>query len=315
MSLLPENRDRITWNDGTTLIGEATSAATLRVFCGSVLIRKLTPVKSGDRWLFELPLTRELLALLPRGFPIEVIDLNGATLPHDPNIECAKPGLALDGGKSFLALLSQGYFVDKWGSLKLPFSASEEKKLGYARCMGALTERFKEITERDLFLHYGTLLGFKRGNSFLPHDDDVDLSFFVNGDFTAAADEFYAVANALKKAGIGVQVIQSGQMQVWLPGYEYSIDVFLSWGSSSLDFQTYFGVSGDISSPLNLEKVLFEGVHVNVPNEADKILEMAYGPNWLRPDPDFIFHRSPLLGRVMDQLKAAGAENFRNFSN
>src|SRR5690606_8222952 len=104
----------------------------------------------------------------------------------------------------------------------------------HANAIAAATDIFENQLQRQLFLHYGTLLGYGRSRAFLAHDDDVDLSFLVISDSLAdAVAEFYLVVDRLIELEFPVYLEETGQFN-FVPCHDNSlpkVDVFLSWFS------------------------------------------------------------------------------------
>jgi hypothetical protein len=248
--------------------------------------------------------------LLPAGTFLELRLPDGTPLAA-PQTEAFAPfGKAEDGGAALRAQLAEGYIVDKWGSLKLPFCAkSAADRALYAAGIADLTVYFADRFGLTLFPHYGTLLGYARARAFIEHDDDTDLSYVVELDrLEAVADHFFGLAEALIHDGHAVTVTAAGQMNVSLKDQaHHGPDIFTSWQPSDGSFWTYFGVSGELPEPLTFFEDRFEGVSVQIPHQYERILALTYGPGWRRPDPNFNWSARPAsLKETMNRFRLLG---------
>lgn len=293
-------------NDEKGLWGFCRNHEELTLKCGPIVLRKISTIKQNGLWLFKLPTNLLLYKKLPLAFSIRVFDSSGYILPATKGYK-RTIGSSREFGFNLWKSLISGHVIDKWGNLNLPFAASERKKNACAFAMMKLTKLFEEKFNLKLFIHYGTLLGYKRSGSFLPHDDDVDLSFFVEGSSHHAAEIFYEIVRGLQENSVVVDIVETGQMKVFIDEIEYGTDIFLSWGYPGGTFNSYFCVSHPIHEQLIFEKVLLEGYDVYIPSFSESLLRIIYGESWQIPDKNFVFCNEESVENFMRDFRLIGS--------
>ena len=261
---------------------------------------------------FRFPIDERVHSLIPKGCVLEVIAPDGEHLEIAPNSQgIAFIGLAEDDGAQLFKMLSEGYSIHKWGGIKKTFATMRpEERKAVALAMEAVTQYLEQRFGLTVFIHYGTLLGFTRSAEFLPHDDDVDLSYVIQSDsIQEVAEKFCQLVRDIRQDGHLVHVTNVGQMTVQLKGSNAPFtDLFASWQNSNGLFHTYFGVMGHVENPVTVREARMEGVTVKVPTHELDIMRYTYGPNWITPDPDFVWTIPKEVDVIMNQLRTAGAE-------
>lgn len=277
----------------------------LTVGFGDTFLRKITVPTGDGAQRFRFTVAEPLLALIPPGSVLVVSDSEGNPLPCGDEPETV--GSATDGGEKLLKLIGMGYVVDKWGTLKLPFSASQKNRERCRNAMDLVCSYFRTIGI-SIFPHYGTLLGLARGGKFLDHDDDVDMSVMIYaGTLDGVVESYLDIIARVQRDGHSVGQPAFGQFHMKLKDYDLpSVDVFLSWALEPTQFNTYFGVAGQISGELKFEASTIEGVPILAPVQMDEILALTYGPSWRVPDPTFLWQPSTQVSKVMRELAEAG---------
>jgi hypothetical protein len=154
---------------------------------------------------------------------------------------------------------------------------------------------------KEIFLVSGTLLGFARNKSVLPHDKDIDVGLF-------GWEDQFEIVDAIHKSGkfkIFMEYLR-GERTHQLPVGHYAtgmtIDMFFYRQEGS---KVVTGVNAPWNylqrfefTPFMLREVEFLGAKVSVPFDIDRNLTENFG-NWSIPDPDYISHvESP---STMDQ--------------
>lgn len=302
---------------------EPEKPVSLEIYCGDVKIRTIRSENyrpdiekrfKSPRSGFNLPIQESLRNILPKGTILTAKAPDGTVLEPVSKGNIQPIGNSDDEAK-LTETLSRGLIVDKWGCVKTPFRAmSLEDRKKHAEGMAELTTLFNQRFGISLFIHYGTLLGYAREKSFIPHDDDTDLSFVIKADYIEqVADRFYDIANALKEDGHFVRVDGTGQMHVQLKGSSNKgSDIFASWHQADGVFNTYFGVSGVIYDQFTTFKDTFEGVEVNIPTNYERLLHCTYGPKWKTPDPTFQWYTPQHIVDKMSALRAIGASRAKD---
>lgn len=262
----------------------------------------------GSTFYFEVH--ESFLELLPQGDLLQVLTPSGQPLLPAETLEPQPFGNATDGGAELRSRLDAGCFMDKWGALKLPFRAMPAETRGFhASAMDRTARYFRDRHGITLFPHYGSLLGYARSKSFLPHDDDTDMSFIIeDGDLFRVAQRFLDLAEACHDDGLMIRVVGAGQYSVYLPDNGgIGTEVFCSWHVPDTGhFSTYFGVHGQIDGRIDFFADRMEGAELAVPDRFRDIMALTYGPDWLIPDPNFSWSgQVGALRAVMQELRDA----------
>ncbi|WP_337660461.1 adenylyltransferase/cytidyltransferase family protein [Anderseniella sp. Alg231-50] len=142
------------------------------------------------------------------------------------------------------------------------------------------------------FLSDGTLLGFVRENDFIAGDSDIDLAMF-------AEDYDASVIDSVARAGF-VLTKQSG-------AEENGLSLKFHDGQTGIDLTLFYtNASGHhcyvyqrrnrvrYSFPaFKLQPAVFQGMPVMCPADAERMLEVQYGPDWRTPSKYWSYAFSP----------------------
>ena len=248
---------------------------------------------------FKFPISTNLRRLLPHGGAIEV-SANGNLIPPLPSCDPTIHNPAVVSIASLVEKLKSGYIITpKYGALFRPLSKREETKLRPPLAsVEACGRIFKDVVGKDLFLCYGTLLGYVREGDFIEHDDDIDLCFLADSDgWNGAFTEFMDAVRRLRHAGEQINVHSAVNFH-WALADGWAFDLFMGWMQG--DRLNMYEVSGclprDRLFPLRRER--FKGQHVLVPNDAEALLHLIYGENWRIPDPNFQWRPTPEVAKL-----------------
>ncbi|MCC5824602.1 glycerophosphodiester phosphodiesterase family protein [Alkalimonas sp.] len=144
------------------------------------------------------------------------------------------------------------------------------------------------------FLCYGTLLGARRENAFLAHDDDVDLAVMLNAQDEAAMQaEFATLLEALQQHGYRVHHnSRFSNVHVTKKGLK-RLDIFPCWQDERgvhllMDKMKSRSLPADIILPL--AQITFQHYQFPCPAQTDAFLVERYGVGWQQPDK---FHEWP----------------------
>lgn len=145
---------------------------------------------------------------------------------------------------------------------------------------------------QTVFLNSGTLLGAVREQSFLKHDDDIDLGIMLNATtHEAAARELVAIFNTLK-AGLDFKVkssFVSPVVKIRLTS-DVVVDLFPTYFCDDRLYiwpHTFGELGKEDLNPFQTLKM--DGHDMPAPAEAEKMLALNYGDEWRVPDAGFRF--------------------------
>ena len=246
---------------------------------------------------FRLPISPRLRRFLPHEGTIEV-SAGGKSLRMlascDPIIDNPTVG-SMDG---LLEKLDGGFIITaKYGHIFRPI----KKRDNWQHALAALESCgrvFHDVTGKDLFICYGTLLGHIRDGGIIEHDDDIDLCFLSDSDgWDDAFREFVDVINRLDTAGQRIEIDSAVHFHWYTGGHV--LDIFMGWMEG--DYLNMHEVGGFLPRskllPLRLDR--FQGKDVLVPKDSEALLRLIYGEGWRTPDPNFQWRPTPEVTKRM----------------
>ena len=190
-----------------------------------------------------------------------------------------------------------------------------------SRRSSLLRENFQEVlkiiynsqlNKYDLWLDFGTLLGFYRENDFINHDLDMDFGIIIN-DY----DDFLEKEKYLIKKGFSrtkefyyknrlVELSYSYKgLNVDFIVYRRKVDVIESdtifFMTNALGKPTRYEVY-NYSLPFSeLEEHDFKAVEIKVPNNAREYLSKLYGEDFEVPNTNYNWKENPIYKRVSSE--------------
>ena len=188
--------------------------------------------------------------------------------------------------------------MSKWGRNVVNFeNRSPVFKAELLNAAKAFHRFYKEEFGIDLFVSYGVLLGFTRGNDFIGHDDDFDFAYISSQ--PSRADVLRESARIIERLiDKGLQVVENsfGHYKVWVRDADrvFKFEIFVGWQEANAAY-LYFGIDKGVPAGafLPLQEHDFHGVPLPIPNQPEVICEALYGSNWRTPDPGFRYHLTP----------------------
>ena len=247
---------------------------------------------------FRLPISADLRRLLPHGGTIEVL-VNGVSLRRLPNCDPFIDNPGVSDMSSLMRKLESGFIITpKYGSI---FRPAKDRSDRFARILSRVElygRVFHEVTGKQLFICYGTLLGYVRHADFIEHDDDIDLCFLADSvGWQAAFAEFMDVVEALRAHGEHIVIDNGIQFHWYFDGG--SLDVFMGWMDGDNLNMYYAGGVLSRDRVLPLRKGHFKGYEVLIPNDSEALLRLIYGEGWHTPDPNFQWRPTPEISARM----------------
>ncbi|MFS8521406.1 MAG: LicD family protein [Micromonosporaceae bacterium] len=283
-------------------------------------LRSLRTSLTGGPPHFQLEIKRAALDHFPKETTIEV------RLPdHTPLLTVAgaqRLHLSVPHGDGTLpGRLAAGCRLDKKGNLGPTPRELSLRHDRYLELYARARDFFEEELGRDLFLLYGTLLGYHRNGDLIPGDDDFDVGYVSHRtDPVAVKEETKRVILRLVRAGFTVSFNRKGRLfrLQWRDDPDdLHLDVRPVWfqdGRVWLHNHCSFPASPDDFLPTEEGKL--RGVAVRVPRDTEKFLLAHYGPTWRMPDPGFTYHPAEVDPAVAGHLAKAliSAKEYRELA-
>lgn len=156
------------------------------------------------------------------------------------------------------------------------------------------------------FVDFGTLLGIIREHNFISWDLDIDYGIMISSDFDWNLFEAHMNESGFLKIRqfkyaekIREQTYKKGTVSIDFLAHNndkknsYVFGFFRKEGfiyHSSNEFHVRVGKFAKI---VQTKKVIFLGIEVTVPENAEEYLESIYSANWRIPDPDWSEETNP----------------------
>lgn len=147
-----------------------------------------------------------------------------------------------------------------------------------------------EESSCSFFFAFGTLLGIIRDNKLLDRDMDIDIIVSA-----CTEEKIQKIERILEQKGYEHEyqfhVDNIGIVQDTYSLKKIRLDI--NYGFSDGERDRVYLLNGEdvvvfYYSPVDtLEKYIFHGIEINVPEEPEIFLQEIYGINWRRPDPKY----------------------------
>lgn len=156
------------------------------------------------------------------------------------------------------------------------------------------------------FFDMGTLLGIVREGCLLKHDIDIDLAVVVNSEEDKLKiKELFAANGIIEKYRYTVDDIGIVEQSFYCRNVKFDINYYYTEGDNDVCFLIYTDPQKDYSDEqldvvklvcphiAKTEKMLFQGIEINAPQNPEQYLAIRYGENWRIPDKKYIYWKGP----------------------
>jgi hypothetical protein len=303
---------------GLTISGmlAASDATAVDIYLNGAPIRTVNVSGDGHFPRFTITFKRDTVALLPEHATLEARTSNGEGL-LGPGAATSWTVNTPHGNGKLLSILQNGGKLDKKGTISPSPAETAQRQECYLEVYSQLRDFFNRKYGRPVFLMYGTLLGYHREGDFIKGDDDFDAGYVSDRtDPQAVKEEAFEVIIDLIRAGFAVSFNRKGRLlRVSLedvPAHDAHIDLRPLWfQDGNLWAHNHVCLPLTRSDFLPTSQGKLRGVAVDVPRDAEAFLRGHYGPEWMIPDPGFIYYPSavdPAVRRNLDRALITVAE-------
>ena len=173
------------------------------------------------------------------------------------------------------------------------YSENQRKKI-IALLFSFSTDLF-ECLKIESFITSGTLLGYVRERKFLGHDDDFDMAYISKEtEKNKILKERKKIFEFINSNNVfNIEERTGGRAAVFYKDedLEFVFDLFVGYRNN--EFFNEFPLEPDTVlfkdiSPVKC--VQFYGEKIFIPRNPEKLLEINYGLEWVKPDPSFRFN-------------------------
>ena len=201
------------------------------------------------------------------------------------------------GGPGRVAMIdAQGRWLamNKWNRFGPSFEGDSSGVQGRLLASAALVAEQMQERNYPVYIVGGSLLGAMRTGALLPHDDDIDFAFWCDKtdpqDVTLVSFELQRQLESL-----GYTIVRHSHAHLEIVYFsdegstDYYIDVFIGYHSEDGLYNQPFAIRGELAEHdlVPTKMVAVSGINLPAPANPEAWLELAYGPDWLVPDPSF----------------------------
>ena len=190
-----------------------------------------------------------------------------------------------------------------------------------SRRSSLLRENFQEVlkiiynsqlNKYDLWLDFGTLLGFYRENDFINHDLDMDFGIIINDYNDFLEKEKYLLKNGFSRTKEFYYKNRLVELSYSYKGLNVDFIVYRR-KADVIESDTIFFMTNALGKPTRyevynyslpfseLEEHNFKAVEIKVPNNAREYLSKLYGEDFEVPNTNYNWKENPIYKRVSSE--------------
>lgn len=169
-----------------------------------------------------------------------------------------------------------------------------------------------ELNEYDLWLDFGTLLGFYRENDFISHDLDMDFGIIINDYDDFLEKEKYLIKNGFTRTKEFYYKNRLVELSYSYKGLNVDFIVYHK-KTDIVESDTIFFMTNALGKPTRyevynyslpfseLEEHNFKAVEIKVPNNTREYLSKLYGEDFEVPNTNYNWKENPIYKRVSSE--------------
>lgn len=212
-------------------------------------------------------------------------------------------------GKDMLIdLILSGKTIDKKGYFLISNEIVRKRQDQYLSLYLEAESFFKKEFDKSIFIFYGTLLGVFRNGDLIPSDDDFDVGYISSNNSPGMVKkETLNIIERLILNGFSVSFNRRGRLFRLHSKENFKRDIHLDirpiWFEGEYAFaHNHLYMASRKQDFLPVTTKMVRNSELKMPKNSKKFLEHYYGPNWITPDPGFMFYLSDVDKTVIKTL-------------
>lgn len=169
-----------------------------------------------------------------------------------------------------------------------------------------------ELKKYDLWLDFGTLLGFYREKDFINHDLDMDFGIIINDYDDFLEKEKYLIKNGFIRTKEFYYKNRLVELSYSYKGLNVDFIVYYK-KTDIVESDTIFFMTNALGKPTRyevynyslpfseLEEHNFKAVEIKVPNNTREYLSKLYGEDFEVPNTNYNWKENPIYKRVSSE--------------
>ena len=169
-----------------------------------------------------------------------------------------------------------------------------------------------QLNKYDLWLDFGTLLGFYRENDFINHDLDMDFGIIINDYDDFLEKEKYLIKKGFSRTKEFYYKNRLVELSYSYKGLNVDFIVYRR-KADVIESDTIFFMTNALGKPTRyevynyslpfseLEEHNFKAVEIKVPNNAREYLSKLYGEDFEVPNTNYNWKENPIYKRVSSE--------------